>query len=98
MRTTAVRKADKYVINGSKMFISNGGYADWYTVYAKTDKDGGHRGISAFLVPRDNTVRVDKHEDKMGLRASNTAAISFNDTEVPAETCSATRTTASSWR
>ena len=72
MRTTAVRKADKYVINGSKMFISNGGYADWYTVYAKTDKDGGHRGISAFVVPRDDTVRVDKHEDKMGLRASNT--------------------------
>ena len=85
MRTTAVRKRDKYVINGSKVFISNGGYADWYTVYAKTDKDAGHRGISAFLVPRDATVTVDKHEDKMGLRASNTAAISFNETEVPAE-------------
>ena len=85
MRTTAVRKRDKYVINGSKVFISNGGYADWYTVYAKTDKDAGHRGISAFLVPRDDTVTVDKHEDKMGLRASNTAAISFNETEVPAE-------------
>jgi acyl-CoA dehydrogenase len=85
MRTTAVRRGDKYVINGSKVFISNGGYADWFTVYAKTDKDAGHRGISAFVVPRDDTVTVDKHEDKMGLRASNTAAISFNDTEVPAE-------------
>ena len=85
MRTTAVRKRDKYVIDGSKVFISNGGYADWYTVYAKTDKDAGHRGISAFLVPRDDTVTVDKHEDKMGLRASDTAAISFNETEVPAE-------------
>jgi acyl-CoA dehydrogenase len=85
MRTTAVRKADKYVINGSKCFITNGGYADWYTVYAKTDKDAGHRGISAFVVPRDETVTVDKHEDKMGLRASNTATISFNETEVPAE-------------
>jgi acyl-CoA dehydrogenase len=85
MRTTAVRKGDKYVINGSKVFISNGGYADWYTVYAKTDKDAGHRGISAFLVPRDDTVTVDKHEDKMGLRASNTAAISFNETEVPVD-------------
>jgi acyl-CoA dehydrogenase len=85
MRTTAVRRGDKYVINGSKMFISNGGYADWYTVYAKTDTDAGHRGISAFVVPRDDTVTVDKHEDKMGLRASNTAAISFNETEVPAE-------------
>jgi acyl-CoA dehydrogenase len=84
MRTTAVRRGDKYLINGSKVFISNGGYADWYTVYAKTDKDAGHRGISAFVVPRDDTVTVDKHEDKMGLRASNTAGISFNETEVPA--------------
>jgi acyl-CoA dehydrogenase len=84
MRTTAVRKGDKFVINGSKVFITNGGYADWYTVYAKTDKDAGHRGISAFVVPRDDTVTVDKHEDKMGLRASDTAAISFNETEVPA--------------
>ncbi len=85
MRTTAVRKGDKYVINGSKLFITNGGHADWYTVYAKTEPEAGHRGISAFLVPRDDTVTVDKHEDKMGLRASNTAAISFNETEVPAE-------------
>ena len=84
MRTTAVRTGDKYVINGSKCFITNGGYADWYTVYAKTDKDAGHRGITAFVVPKDDTVTVDKHEDKMGLRASNTATISFNDTEVPA--------------
>jgi acyl-CoA dehydrogenase len=85
MRTTAVRRRDRYVINGSKVFITNGGYADWYTVYAKTNRDAGHRGISAFLVPRDDTVTVDKHEDKMGLRASDTAAISFNETEVPAE-------------
>jgi acyl-CoA dehydrogenase len=83
MRTTAVRKADRYVINGSKCFITNGGHADWYTVYAKTDPEAGHRGISAFVVPKDDTVTVDKHEDKMGLRASNTASISFNDTEVP---------------
>ena len=47
--------------------------------------DAGHRGISAFVVPRDDTVTVDKHEDKMGLRASNTAAVSFNETEVPVE-------------
>jgi acyl-CoA dehydrogenase len=84
MRTTAVRRGDKYLINGSKCFITNGGYADWYTVYAKTDKDAGHRGISAFVVPKDDTISVDKHEDKMGLRASNTASISFTDTEVPA--------------
>ncbi|MFN8130859.1 MAG: acyl-CoA dehydrogenase family protein [Solirubrobacteraceae bacterium] len=85
MRTTAVRKGDKYVINGSKCFITNGQYASYYTVYAKTDKDAGHRGISAFVVPRDDTVTVDKKEDKMGQRASNTATITFNDTEVPAE-------------
>src|SRR5829696_3869188 len=85
MRTRAVKRGDKYVINGSKTFITNGGYADWYTVYAKTDPDAGHRGISAFVVPRDAGVVVDKHEDKMGQRASNTATITFNETEVPAD-------------
>ncbi len=85
MRTTAVKQGDKYVINGQKCFITNGSYADWYTVYAKTDKDAGHRGISAFVVPRDAGVIVDKKEDKMGQRASNTATISFNDVEIPAD-------------
>jgi acyl-CoA dehydrogenase len=84
MRTRAVRHGDKYVINGSKCFITNGAYADWYTVYAKTDPEAGHRGISAFVVPRDAGFVVDKHEDKMGQRASNTATITFNDAEVPA--------------
>jgi acyl-CoA dehydrogenase len=85
MKTNAVRKGDKWVINGSKCFITNGGYADWYTVYAKTDKEAGHRGISAFVVPREAGVIVDKKEDKMGQRASNTATITFNDVEIPAE-------------
>jgi acyl-CoA dehydrogenase len=83
MKTTAVRKGDKWVINGSKCFITNGSYANWYTVYAKTDKDAGHRGISCFIVPRDAGVVVDKKEDKMGQRASNTATVSFNDVEIP---------------
>ena len=83
MKTTAVRKGDKWVINGSKCFITNGEYANWYAVYAKTDKEAGHRGISCFIVPRDAGVVVDKHEDKMGQRASNTATISFNDVEIP---------------
>jgi acyl-CoA dehydrogenase len=83
MKTTAVRKGDRWVINGSKCFITNGGHADWFTVYAKTDKDAGHRGISAFVVPKDATVTVDKKEDKLGQRASNTATITFNETEVP---------------
>ena len=85
MRTSAVKKGDKYVLNGSKCFITNGQYADFYTVYAKTDKEAGHRGISAFLVRRDDTVTVDKKEDKMGQRASNTATITFNETEVDAK-------------
>ena len=84
MRTSAVRKGDKYVLNGSKCFITNGSYADWFVVYAKTDPEAGHRGISAFLVRKDDTVIVDKKEDKMGQRASNTATITFNETEVDA--------------
>ena len=84
MRTKAVRKGDTYVLNGSKCFITNGSYADWFVVYAKTDPEAGHRGISAFLVRKDDTVIVDKKEDKMGQRASNTATITFNDTEVDA--------------
>jgi acyl-CoA dehydrogenase len=83
MKTNAVRKGDKWVINGSKCFITNGSYANWYTVYAKTDKEAGHRGISCFVVPRDAGVVVDKKEDKMGQRASNTATVSFNDVEIP---------------
>ncbi len=86
MKTNAVKKGDKYVINGSKCFITNGSHANYYTVYAKTDKEAGHRGISAFVVDRDlDGVTVDKKEDKLGQRASNTATISFNDVEIPAE-------------
>jgi acyl-CoA dehydrogenase len=85
MRTTAVRKGDKWVINGSKCFITNGSHANWYTVFAKTDKEAGHRGISAFVIPRDAGVVVDKKEDKLGQRASDTATISFNDVEIPAD-------------
>jgi acyl-CoA dehydrogenase len=86
MKTRAVKKGDKYVISGSKCFITNGGYANWFTVYAKTDPDAGHRGISAFVVDADlDGVTVDKKEDKMGQRASNTATISFDEVEIPAE-------------
>ncbi len=86
MKTRAVKQGDKYVINGSKCFITNGGYADWFTVYAKTDPEAGHRGISAFVVDgKQDNVTVDKKEDKMGQRASNTATITFDEVEVPAE-------------
>ena len=77
MKTTAVKKGDKWVINGSKCFITNGEYANYYTVLAKTDKEAGHRGLSLFVVPRDAGVIVDKHEDKLGQRSSNTATITF---------------------
>lgn len=83
MRTKAERTDEGWKINGSKCFITNGEFADWYVVYAKTDPEGGHRGLSAFLVRRDDTVAVDKHEDKMGQRASNTATLTFQDTIVP---------------
>jgi acyl-CoA dehydrogenase len=85
MKTRAVKKGDKYVINGSKCFITNGQYADWFTVYAKTDPDAGSKGISAFVVDKQDGVTIDKKEDKMGQRASNTATVTFNDVEVPAE-------------
>jgi acyl-CoA dehydrogenase len=86
MRTTAVKKGNQWVINGTKCFITNGGHASYYTVYAKTDKEAGHRGISAFVVDRDlDGVTVDKKEDKLGQRASNTATISFNDVAIPEE-------------
>jgi acyl-CoA dehydrogenase len=85
MKTRAVRRGASYVISGSKCFITNGGYADFYTVYAKTDPDAGHRGISCFVVPRDAGVVVDGHEDKMGQRASNTATVTFPDVEIPAD-------------
>jgi acyl-CoA dehydrogenase len=86
MRTRAVKKGDKYVLNGSKVFITNGSHASWYTVYAKTDPEAGHKGISAFVVPREAPgVSVMKKEDKLGQRASDTAQIQFEDVEVPAE-------------
>jgi acyl-CoA dehydrogenase len=86
MKTRAVKQGDKYVLNGSKCFITNGTYADYFTVFAKTDPEAGHRGISCFVVDANSPgVTVDKKEDKMGQRASNTATISFQDVEVPAE-------------
>ena len=86
MKTRAVKSGDKYVISGSKCFITNGSHASWYTVYAKTDPEAGHRGITAFVVDRDaDGVTVDKKEDKLGQRASDTATISFDEVEVPAE-------------
>jgi acyl-CoA dehydrogenase len=85
LATRAVRRGAGYTITGSKCFITNGGYADFFTVFAKTDPTAGHRGISCFMVPREAGVIVDAHEDKMGQRASNTASVTFADAEISAD-------------
>jgi acyl-CoA dehydrogenase len=84
IQTTAVRDGSDYILNGSKMFITNAGHATWVTVFASTDKDAGHRGLSAFVVPMDTAgVTIEKHLDKMGQRATDTSAIAFQDVRVP---------------
>jgi acyl-CoA dehydrogenase len=85
MKTTAVRHGDEYVLNGSKTFITNAGYAAWTVVFAKTDPTKGHRGISAFIVPMDTPgVTIEKHLDKMGQRSTDTSAFALTDAVVPA--------------
>ena len=85
LRTTAVRKGDTYVLNGSKMWITNAGVADWYFVVAYTDRDKGYRGMTAFVVERSwDGVVTGKKEVNMGQRASDTRGITFTDVEVPA--------------
>src|SRR6187431_3000641 len=85
MKTTAVRRGGEYVLNGSKTFITNAGYASWTVVFAKTDPSQGHRGISAFIVPMDTPgVTIEKHLDKMGQRSTDTSAFALTDVVVPA--------------
>ncbi len=85
LKTTAERRGDEYVLNGSKTFITNAGYADWAVVFAKTDVSKGHRGMSAFIVPMDAPgVTIEQHLDKMGQRATDTSAFALQDVVVPA--------------
>ncbi len=85
LRSTAVRRGDKYILNGTKMWITNAGVADWYFVVAYTDRDKAYRGMTAFIVERDwDGGQVGKKEMNMGQRASDTRAITFTDVEVPA--------------
>jgi acyl-CoA dehydrogenase len=85
IETTAVRHGDDYVLNGSKMFITNASHAAWFVVFASTDRSRGHRGLSAFVVEADaEGVVVEKHLDKMGQRSTDTAALAFQDVRVPA--------------
>jgi alkylation response protein AidB-like acyl-CoA dehydrogenase len=86
IRTTAVKKGDKYILNGNKVFITSGAYAGCIIVYAVTDKSKGKKGISAFVVEKGTDgLIIGKEEKKMGLRASNTVSLDFCDCAVPAE-------------
>ena len=83
--TTAKKDGDGYLLNGRKCFITNGTYASQYTVFASTDRSQGHKGLSAFVVPRSLPgVSPGKKEDKMGQRASDTSDVLFEDVHVPA--------------
>jgi isovaleryl-CoA dehydrogenase len=86
MKLRADRKGDRYVLNGSKMWITNGGDADTLIVYAKTDVNAGPNGITAFIIEKGSKgLKFGKKLDKLGMRGSNTWPIFFEDCEVPAE-------------
>lgn len=83
--TTAKKVGDTYVINGSKMWITNANYASWFFVLAKTDPQAGHRGMSGFIVPAKTPgVQVGRKEDNMGQRCSDTRGVVFDNVAVPA--------------
>ena len=85
-QTTAVLDGDNYILNGSKIFITNGGQADVYIIFAMTDKSKGTRGISAFIVEKDAPgFSIGKVEDKMGIRGSSTTELIFTDCVIPKE-------------
>lgn len=86
LKTRAVKKGEHYILNGSKMFITNGGEADTYIVFASTNPDAGSRGITAFIVDKNSPgLVVGKNEHKMGLNGSKTVQLTFEDMKVPAE-------------
>ena len=85
MRTNAVRNGNKFVINGSKTFITNGVYADYYVVAAKTSPELGNKGISIFLVDAKTPGISATKLDKLGWRASDTAELAFDNVEIPSE-------------
>ena len=85
LRTTAVLEGDEYVVNGCKRFITNGGVASLYSVFAKENPELGHKGISAFMIPADTPgVSSGKKEDKMGQRATDTREVIFDNVRIPA--------------
>jgi alkylation response protein AidB-like acyl-CoA dehydrogenase len=84
MKTRAVRDGDDYVITGTKYWITNAGISDTYTVFAKTDPEAGHRGVSCFVVEKEWGVKIGKLERKLGVRGSPTGEVILNDVRVPA--------------
>ncbi len=83
---TAMRSGDEYILNGRKCFITNAPYAQFFSMFAKTAPELGHRGISCFLVERDRPgVSVGKHEDKMGFRMATAADVILDEVHVPAD-------------
>lgn len=86
MKLTAEKKGDRYILNGNKMWITNGPEASTLIVYAKTDKNGGSKGITAFIIEKDfKGFSTAQKLDKLGMRGSNTCELVFQDCEVPAE-------------
>jgi butyryl-CoA dehydrogenase len=86
MKTTAVKKGDRWVINGSKNFITHGTYGDTYIIMAKTDASKGTKGITAFVAEKGwKGLNIGKKEDKLGMRASDTTSLSFENLEIPEE-------------
>ena len=85
MRSTAIKQGDKYILNGSKTFITNGVYSDYLIVAAKTDPSDKYKGISIFVVDRDAKGISATKLDKLGWRASDTGEIAFDNVEIPAE-------------
>ena len=85
MKSTAVKKGDKYILNGSKTFITNGVYSDYLVIAAKTSPEKGNKGMSIFVVDRDTPGISATKLDKLGWRASDTAEIAFDNVEIPAQ-------------
>ena len=85
MRSTAIKKGDSYILNGSKTFITNGVYSDYLIIAAKTDPSDKYKGISIFVVDRDTAGISATKLDKLGWRASDTAELAFDNVEIPAE-------------
>jgi acyl-CoA dehydrogenase family member 9 len=84
IKTSAVKEGDSWVLNGTKIWITNGGIADFFTVFAKTTSPDERKGLSAFIVTRDMPgVTTGPHEDKLGIRASSTTTVSLDNVKVP---------------